>query len=93
MVKENALIYFIQSRKDNAIKIGCTDSNPELRLAELQNGDDGHLVLLCTTPGGVDDEQNLHERFSEYRLKGEWFQPGHKLIRYLMALREVVPTP
>lgn len=77
-------VYFIQAGDHGPIKIGTTkDGNEEARLQTLQTGCAEDLSLVAVEPGGVDEERRLHERFAEYRLRGEWFRPGVKLAAYL----------
>lgn len=81
------VVYFIQSGKKGAIKIGHT-RNIEKRIAELQIGNPYELFLLCTIE--VDGlaktrklERYLHRRFSQQHIRGEWFQKNIKLKEVL----------
>ena len=73
-------IYFIEIEKIGSIKIGYTASSPERRMAQLQTGQPGKLLLIGTIPGDKEIETNLHKELNEYRLNGEWF--SHK-IRFI----------
>lgn len=81
------MIYFIQDASTLLIKIGFTDSAPEKRLAQLQTGCPGELMLLLMIEGGQNDEADLHERFDDLRERGEWFRPGPMLIGLMIDLR------
>jgi DNA-binding NarL/FixJ family response regulator len=73
------MIYFIQSQEsfeDGPIKIGYTD-DPDLRsrLRDLQVGNPYELkVLGVIAEGDYTLEKELHDRFSDTRLQGEWFK-------------------
>lgn len=74
------MIYFIQDTLTCHIKIGFTDGDPDARLRALQTGNPNPLVLLGTSQGDLEDEQDLHRRFSEWRVQGEWFKPAKAVI-------------
>jgi hypothetical protein len=68
-------VYFIATKSpDSPVKIGYTE-NVERRLRELQNMSPLQLHVLWTLDNaGRDVERQLHERFREHRLWGEWFK-------------------
>ncbi|WP_406123018.1 GIY-YIG nuclease family protein [Streptomyces canus] len=53
------------------VKIGHTTSSPEARIKSLQTGQPMNLHLLWSVAG--DYELDLHCRFANYRVRGEWF--------------------
>jgi hypothetical protein len=55
------------------IKIGTTVDLPG-RLKKLQTGCPSTIKLLAVTPGGEALEQEYHNRFAEFRHRGEWFR-------------------
>lgn len=63
-------VYFIQAGR--SIKIGLA-TNVKARMAELQTGNHEELQLLGFIPGDRCLERQLHRRFSEFRIRGEWF--------------------
>lgn len=65
-------VYFIQAGADGPIKIGVAD-DPEKRLNELQIGNHAELFLRARRPGGLELERELHARFWNTRVRGEWF--------------------
>lgn len=67
-------IYFIQAGEDGPIKIGIA-TNIEARLSSLQVGSPTPLHLIAHTPGTKDEEEDLHQRLTPYRIRGEWFRP------------------
>ncbi len=79
------MIYFIQDDSILNIKIGHTAANDAgERLRALQTGSPSGLVLLYSMPGGPDLEKQLHQRFAEARVQGEWFRPVPYLIRFIL---------
>ena len=85
-------VYMIQ-KGYGSIKIGVAQ-NPELRLKTLQTGNHGELFLIAKFPctGRAEAyllEADLHKRFSNFRLKGEWFKKG--ILRELKHRSEILP--
>jgi hypothetical protein len=76
------MIYFILNSKNNTVKIGKTD-NLQKRLSQLQTASDSCLVVILTLPGNIEKERELHVRFSDYRLNGEWFTFADEIKRYV----------
>lgn len=75
------MIYFIQADGIGHIKIGFTDSDDAVsRLATLQTGSPVPLRVLHTMPGTLEDEKNLHRRFSSASVGGEWFKATTELL-------------
>jgi len=65
-------VYFIQA--NNAIKIGFA-KDVRKRMGQLQTSHPDTLILLGMHGGDVTTETSLHTRFSDARIRGEWFQP------------------
>lgn len=78
-------VYFIACVDSGRCKIGFTAKPVEKRLANLQTGSSGELVMIARHPGTVESERELHARFSDCRLHGEWFQPNDDLRAYILA--------
>lgn len=79
-------VYFIQGESGGPIKIGKA-VNPTQRLAQLQTGFHEQLKILGLIPnGGVATEKQLHERFAQYRVKGEWFLPCDEILELIRRL-------
>lgn len=68
--KKEECVYFIGNIKYNFIKIG-TSNDPNKRLKELQTGCPFQLELIHTTKNY--SEKELHEKFKEEKMNGEWF--------------------
>lgn len=78
-------IYFAQT--ENAIKIGMTKDLKQ-RLTELQCGCPTLIRYIYTTLVRYNmKEEKLHDKFYEYRLRGEWYQ-AQPILKYL----DTIPT-
>ncbi|RPI71428.1 MAG: helicase, partial [Geobacteraceae bacterium] len=80
-------VYFIQSEKTHAVKIGFTSGPIEKRLASLQTAHPYKLQLLAALAGTVAYEKSLHDRFAKFRLEGEWFEPHPDLMAFVSVVR------
>ncbi len=65
-------VYFIQCEETKAVKIG-TSRDPEKRLLQLQTASPGKLTILGTVPGNKYREAELHNRFADRHVRGEWY--------------------
>ena len=75
------VIYFI-SADDELVKIGHT-TNLSARLRSLRTAHPKELSILLVIPGSRDDEQELHQRFAEFRVKREWFKLAEPIGFYI----------
>ena len=85
-VIETEYVYLIYSESNHAIKIGRA-KNVEERLKSLQTAHPYPLKVLKTlkVSGGkaaIDLEKQLHQRFADYRLSGEWFKACEALMNF-----------
>jgi len=81
------LIYFITCElPDFPIKVGWS-SDFKVRLSGLQMGLPYKLKVLLTMEGSLEYEQSLHIAFNEYRMEGEWFRRGQKLMDFIHIRR------
>jgi len=83
-----AYIYFI-GNEHGAIKIGHTGLTPERRTEQLQTASADKLTILATFRGSIKDEIYLHEQFSHFRIRGEWFEATSDLLEHIQSLPEV----
>lgn len=78
-------VYFIKKVGLDQVKIGTT-----IRLTSRMNylrAEQGvELELLGCMLGGRDAEARLHQRFSDYRIKGEWYELRGKLAEFVTKL-------
>jgi hypothetical protein len=82
-------VYFIQRGEDGPIKIGETKSDPADRLKALQIGSAERLRLL----GHVrSKETEVHARFSQHRISGEWFRPHQDILDFVRT-SAIKPPP
>lgn len=77
-------VYFIQAGEGGPIKIG-TAISPEKRLKQHQTSSHDTLVLLGVRPGDCGLEAELHHRFCEHRLRGEWFAPHPAILQEIAS--------
>lgn len=95
-------LYIIGNEVENICKIGIS-GNPSKRLKQLQTGCPYKLTILAVV-GSFDyeSEKNLHNRYKDYRLNGEWFrikgeirtiieQSTPKEIKVSKTIKEVPP--
>jgi len=87
-VEKSGCVYFIQSQGTHTIKIGYTAGQVQNRLKDLQTAHPYQLSVLATLPGDQNYEKSLHQRFAEYRLKGEWFEPHPDLLAFISLLNK-----
>lgn len=66
-----------------AIKIGFSGRHPSLgRFAQLQTASAKELKLIGALVGTVNDERDLHRRFAEHHLRGEWFNHVSEIVEH-----------
>lgn len=74
------VIYFARPDQSSHVKIGFTaSSDPAARIPAIQTGQPTRVRVMATTPGGREDEAELHARFAADRLEGEWFRTSGEL--------------
>ena len=78
-------VYFAKPvGQDGPIKIGCSNDVVQ-RIAQMSMWSPVPLELIACFPGKPSDEHALHREFAEYRLHGEWFSPGERLLKRIDA--------
>jgi hypothetical protein len=75
------MIYFIQMGEDGPIKIGETKHIHE-RLSELQVSNPYKLRVLWIYNGRKYGDEDLHEKYEEYNIRGEWFWPVKEILEF-----------
>lgn len=73
-------VYFF--RAGNTVKIGFSNSLQE-RNRSLQTACPEQAFIAHVVKGSMTTERQFHRRFSEYRVKGEWFELRGRLAKYL----------
>lgn len=79
------VIYFIRAGAQGPVKIGYTANDVRGRFNIIQVAHYETLHLLGCMPGDPETEVALHERFSSYRIRGEWFRPCPELLALIAA--------
>ncbi len=82
LARENPMIYFVHNKTRNAVKIGFSE-NSERRFLALQTVSLDDLKLIGEIEGDRTVEKLLHQRFKEFRIRGEWFLASHELMEYI----------
>lgn len=85
-------VYFIQHGDWGPVKIGMA-VDPEKRCCDLQTGNPEKLHVRVAVPGDRALEGELHRRFKEWHLHGEWFGGGEQsaaIIAFALGLEEDV---
>jgi hypothetical protein len=68
---------------ERAVKIGWSAKHPARgRLSQLQAGHDQRLELLGLIEGTISTERELHKRFSDRWLSGEWFERHEDILAH-----------
>jgi hypothetical protein len=80
------IVYFIRAGANGPIKIGFT-SNLQRRLEFLQSGNHHRLKCLHTIAGTARLEREMHRRFEQLRITGEWFRYEGELRAFLRGAR------
>jgi len=80
-------VYFAR-RGSGDIKIGMTGNLPRLRHRVREVGAE---ELLGFEWGGRQRESELHLRFRDLRIEGEWFSPLPPLLSYISTRTEPLP--
>lgn len=81
------MVYVIQQRNNGPIKIGKSGDLIN-RMGVLKQGNPYSFQILAVLEGGAELERRLHQRFSRYRIYGEWFHPANEIIREFRILND-----
>lgn len=66
------MIYLCRNKRNGLVKIGYT-TNPTYREKTLQS-EEPEVFFEQIYEGTLDQEQELHRRFADRRIRGEWFE-------------------
>ena len=75
-------VYFAQAEKTGEVKIGFS-TQVYNRIYLLSHHRFQTVNLLGWVLGGPKVEREMHERFAEFALGGEWFVPGATLLEFI----------
>lgn len=78
-------IYFVTARELGRVKIGFTE-NVQTRLAKMRSDSPTQLLLERVCEGSLSIEAELHARFAEFRVVGEWFDLVHEIEEFMKEL-------
>lgn len=79
-IQQGGIVYFV--RLDDRVKIGKT-LNLSQRLQAFSNP---LIQVVATEPGYTVRERQLHKRFANLRVAGEWFRLEAPLADYIRSL-------
>jgi len=77
-------IYLIHAVGTDRYKIGLTTRSVEARFTELNSSQSPYpleLIDWFETDNVTEDEKYFHEKYSDYRVHGEWFQLNQKTLK------------
>lgn len=81
-------VYFIKPvDADGPIKVGCS-TFPPARLAALQTWSPVDLEIISHFEGSKEIERAIHERFAQWQVRGEWFEPVKALTDLAYGIRD-----
>lgn len=89
----DGIVYFLRAA-DGPVKVGWCASRDGVarRLRAAQLGHPARLQVVATIPGDRTLEHQLHHRWRNHRLEGEWFHPNPDMLGYLAGLQPAPPT-
>ncbi len=79
-------IYLIHAVGSDRYKIGLTTRSVQARLAELNSSQSPYpleLIDWFETPNVTEDEKHFHDKYSAYRVHGEWFEFDQKTLKQI----------
>lgn len=65
-------VYLMGNRRNGYTKIGFTKNQPKFRERTLQS-QEPEIYLIASYSGYLKHEEALHNLFSRFRIRGEWF--------------------
>ena len=87
-------VYFLQEafNEQGAIKVGFS-RDPQARCAYINRRlKHPSLTILAVFPATFDVERELHQRWAEHRVIGEWFRPAAAILEAAALCRLLHPT-
>lgn len=82
--REKSVVYYVR-RADGLIKIGTTRKFAR-RMSDLRK-EHGELQLLLTHPGSREREAEMHRKFAQLCVTGEWFRNTKRLALWIQKCR------
>ena len=84
----DGFVYFIKMEETGDIKIGFSEKHPNGRLKDFQTGNSNKLNLIGFIEGTYQDETDLHQEFSENKVRNEWFESSPRLEKRIKDMLE-----
>ena len=76
-------VYLMLNKRNQYVKIGWS-KNPTYREETLQ-AEDPDIELLHKFSATFSDEKAIHQKYSEFRIRGEWFRLNEVHIRQIIG--------
>ena len=74
------MVYFIKA--ENRLKIGYAE-DPSKRIPSIQTSSPFQLEVLLIIDGDYSVESDLHKRFQDFRVSGEWFEFNDEIKSFI----------
>jgi len=80
------MIYFLATESEPTLfKVGFTSGNVFKRMKSIQTGCPYKLSVYATVNGNQSTEREIHQRFNDYKLNGEWFRLPKSSLDILLS--------
>ena len=85
----NGFVYLIKIKDKNKYKIGLT-SNLKQRISSLSNQNPFEIKLITAIENNdiYKLESELHKKFADKNIKGEWFELSQKDVDYIKRIED-----
>lgn len=90
--RASPMVYFMEGKKSGAIKIGYS-RDPQARQKTLQSSNHEEIGVITFIAGDRHMERLLHDAFRDERIRGEWFRPSPRLMRFINLCESVELWP
>lgn len=88
------MIYFIKIKDQDYLKIGFTGNNKiNSRLASIRTCIPFEIEVIALIEGDIMLESQLHNKFSLYNIRGEWFVYNEIIQDYINSCDKFEYTP
>lgn len=82
--RNGGFIYFV--KMGEAIKIGFA-KDVARRVKHMQGGCPEPLEIIASMQGSPATEKQLHRKFEDLCIRGEWFRPGDLLLNFIAKVQ------